>query len=89
MGGMRIHKLLMHDSMTIVRSAAEYELAHHTTYLSFGFRYYGVWLITRCGTLRKFGYNLHDWILCIAILILTGIASRTIAFLGMLAFQRK
>ncbi|XP_027104947.2 ABC transporter G family member 28-like isoform X1 [Coffea arabica] len=52
-------------------------------------RYYGVWIITRCGTLRRFDYNLHDWILCIAILILTGIASRGIAFLGMLVFQRK
>ncbi|KAL3520747.1 hypothetical protein ACH5RR_018896 [Cinchona calisaya] len=52
-------------------------------------RYYGVWIITRCGTLDKLNYNLHDWILCIAILILTGIASRIIAFLGMLVFQRK
>ncbi|KAL3523484.1 hypothetical protein ACH5RR_016318 [Cinchona calisaya] len=52
-------------------------------------RYYGVWIITRCGTLQKFGYNLHEWMLCITILVLTGVACRIIAFLGMLVFQRK
>ncbi|KAM7266840.1 hypothetical protein ACFE04_009006 [Oxalis oulophora] len=31
-------------------------------------RYYGVWLITRCGSLLKNGYDLHHWGLCIAIL---------------------
>ncbi|KAF2318496.1 hypothetical protein GH714_008359 [Hevea brasiliensis] len=25
-------------------------------------RYYGVWLITRCGSLLKTGYNLHHWV---------------------------
>lgn len=52
-------------------------------------KYYGVWIITRCAALRKSDYDLHDWYLCVAILILTGIASRIVAFLGMLAFQRK
>ncbi|XP_057979127.1 ABC transporter G family member 28-like isoform X3 [Malania oleifera] len=33
-------------------------------------RYYGVWLITRCGSMLKSGYNLHDWSLCMFILIL-------------------
>ncbi|XP_059457230.1 ABC transporter G family member 24-like [Corylus avellana] len=52
-------------------------------------RYYGVWLITRCGSLLKAGYNLHDWTLCIGILILAGIVSRVIAFFCMLIFQKK
>ncbi|RVW27541.1 ABC transporter G family member 28 [Vitis vinifera] len=52
-------------------------------------RYYGVWLITRCGSLLKSGYNLHDWDLCIFILILIGIVCRAIAFTGMVTFRRK
>ncbi|XP_075670931.1 ABC transporter G family member 24-like isoform X1 [Castanea sativa] len=52
-------------------------------------RYYGVWLITRCGSLLKSGYNLHHWSLCLAILILIGIFSRVIAFFCMLIFQKK
>ncbi|XVF83159.1 hypothetical protein PTKIN_Ptkin16aG0111300 [Pterospermum kingtungense] len=52
-------------------------------------RYYGVWLITRCGALLKSGYNLHEWTLCLVILMLTGLASRLIAFLGMITFQKK
>uniref|UniRef100_A0A5B7AXX0 Putative ABC transporter G family member 28-like n=1 Tax=Davidia involucrata TaxID=16924 RepID=A0A5B7AXX0_DAVIN len=52
-------------------------------------RYYGVWLITRCASLMKTGYNLHDWGLCIFILILTGLVSRTVAFIGMLIFHKK
>ncbi|KAK3034113.1 hypothetical protein RJ639_034465 [Escallonia herrerae] len=52
-------------------------------------RYYGVWLITRCGVLLKTGYNLHDWALCLALLILTGVVCRVIAFFGMVAFQKK
>ncbi|XP_039023413.1 ABC transporter G family member 24-like [Hibiscus syriacus] len=51
-------------------------------------RYYGVWLITRCGALLKSGYSLHDWTLCIAILVLTGVISRAIAYLGMITFQK-
>ncbi|KAK7279629.1 hypothetical protein RJT34_24684 [Clitoria ternatea] len=52
-------------------------------------RYQGVWLITRCGSLLKSGYNLHDWSLCIAILILMGIIGRIIAFFCMVTFQKK
>ncbi|XP_059628328.1 ABC transporter G family member 28-like [Cornus florida] len=52
-------------------------------------RYYGVWLITRCGSLLKTGYNLDDWSLCLSILILIGIVCRAIAFLGMVTFQRR
>ncbi|OMP01108.1 ABC transporter-like protein [Corchorus olitorius] len=52
-------------------------------------RYYGVWLITRCGALQKSGYSLHDWTLCLLILILTGVISRFIAYVGMITFQKK
>ncbi|XP_021295420.1 ABC transporter G family member 24-like [Herrania umbratica] len=52
-------------------------------------RYYGVWLITRCGALLKSGYSLHEWTLCIVILILSGVVSRLIAFVGMITFQKK
>ncbi|XP_059289689.1 ABC transporter G family member 24-like isoform X2 [Lycium ferocissimum] len=52
-------------------------------------RYYGVWLITRCGALMNWGYSLHDWGLCLCILLLIGLGSRIIAFIGMLSFQKK
>ncbi|CAA2997206.1 ABC transporter G family member 24-like [Olea europaea subsp. europaea] len=52
-------------------------------------KYYGVWLITRCGALQKCGYNVHNWGLRIAMLILTGVVCRVIAFVGMVTFQRK
>lgn len=52
-------------------------------------RYSGVWLITRCGSLLKNGYDLNEWGLCIFILILTGILSRYLAFFCMVVFQKK
>ncbi|XP_057735326.1 ABC transporter G family member 24-like isoform X2 [Arachis stenosperma] len=52
-------------------------------------RYQGVWLLTRCGSLMKSGYNLHDWNLCISILILIGVIGRATAFFCMVTFQKK
>ncbi|XP_028788964.1 ABC transporter G family member 24-like [Neltuma alba] len=52
-------------------------------------RYHGVWLITRCGSLKESGYNLHDWNLCVLILICIGIISRVLAFFSMITFQKK
>lgn len=52
-------------------------------------RYSGVWLITRCGALLKFGYNVHDWGLCIFILIMIGVVSRISAFFGMLIVHKR
>ncbi|KAI3840529.1 hypothetical protein MKX03_007223 [Papaver bracteatum] len=52
-------------------------------------RYSGVWLITRCGSLTKSGYDLHDWGLCIAILLLWGVVSRLIAFFCLVTFIKK
>ncbi|GMH13310.1 hypothetical protein Nepgr_015151 [Nepenthes gracilis] len=52
-------------------------------------RYYGVWLMTRCGALYKLGFSLHSWGLCISIIILFGLVSRIVAFSGMLILQKK
>ncbi|OVA12298.1 ABC transporter-like [Macleaya cordata] len=52
-------------------------------------RYSGVWLIQRCGSLLKSGYDLHDWNLCIVILLLWGVVSRMIAFFCMVTFLKK
>ncbi|XXG84839.1 hypothetical protein AAC387_Pa11g0061 [Persea americana] len=52
-------------------------------------RYSGVWLVTRCGSLMKSDYDLHDWNLCLAVLIAYGIVFRIIAFFGMVTFQKK
>ncbi|KAK7393054.1 hypothetical protein VNO78_21505 [Psophocarpus tetragonolobus] len=52
-------------------------------------RYHGVWLLTRCGSLLKSGYNLHDWGLCISILILMGVIARVVAFFCILMYLKK
>ncbi|KAJ0657660.1 putative ABC-type sulfate transporter [Helianthus annuus] len=52
-------------------------------------RYSGVWLITRCGALLRFGYNVHDWGLCIFVLFMIGVASRISAFFGMLIVHKR
>ncbi|KAK3042559.1 hypothetical protein RJ639_001553, partial [Escallonia herrerae] len=39
-------------------------------------RYSGVWLITRCGSLDTFKYQLKDWYPCLAYLVICGIVSR-------------
>ncbi|XP_051119857.1 ABC transporter G family member 24-like isoform X2 [Andrographis paniculata] len=52
-------------------------------------KYYGVWLIQRCGALLRTGYNLHKWKLCISLLMGVGAGCRALAFIGMLILQRK
>ncbi|MQM07563.1 hypothetical protein Taro_040408 [Colocasia esculenta] len=52
-------------------------------------RYSGVWLVTRCGSLIKNDYNIHDWGLCIFVLVVYGIVFRIIAFFCMVTFQKK
>ncbi|ESQ30078.1 hypothetical protein EUTSA_v10011194mg [Eutrema salsugineum] len=52
-------------------------------------RYYGVWMITRCGSLMKSGYDINKWNLCIMILILIGVVTRNIAYVGMIILQKK
>ncbi|PKU77627.1 Putative white-brown complex like protein 30 [Dendrobium catenatum] len=52
-------------------------------------RYSGVWLITRCGSLMKFGYNIHNWYLCVIVLFAYGLVSRFIAFVCMVTVLKK
>ncbi|PKA47787.1 ABC transporter G family member 28 [Apostasia shenzhenica] len=52
-------------------------------------RYSGVWLITRCGSLMRSGYNIHHWNLCIIILALYGLVSRCFAFFCLVTFQKR
>ncbi|PPS05408.1 hypothetical protein GOBAR_AA15254 [Gossypium barbadense] len=44
-------------------------------------KYSGVWLLTRCKSLESGGYNLHDWKLCLIILIVNGVIARILAFI--------
>ncbi|KAH0872756.1 hypothetical protein HID58_070118, partial [Brassica napus] len=52
-------------------------------------KYYGVWMITRCGSLMKSGYDINEWNLCIMILLLIGVVTRMIAFVGMIILQKR
>ncbi|TVU27689.1 hypothetical protein EJB05_19186 [Eragrostis curvula] len=50
--------------------------------------YSGVWLITRCGSLVRSGYNIEHKALCVVVLIANGVISRCIAFFCMVTFQK-
>ncbi|KAH8512925.1 hypothetical protein H0E87_006287 [Populus deltoides] len=52
-------------------------------------RYYGVWLITRCGSLMESGYDLGHWYRSLILLVLTGIVSRVAAFFILITVNRK
>ncbi|CAN1149097.1 ABC transporter G family member 24 [Linum perenne] len=52
-------------------------------------RYDGVWLLTRCGALMNSGYNVHDWLFCICVLLLFGFVARIVAFFGLLTVGRR
>ncbi|KAM1807000.1 hypothetical protein ACFX11_030067 [Malus domestica] len=52
-------------------------------------RYSGVWLITRCGSLMKNGYDLNHWNRSIIFLVITGIVFRGIAYFLMVLLQKK
>lgn len=52
-------------------------------------RYYGVWLITRCGSMKQSDYKINDWWLSIAILVLYGLTFRLIGYVCMVRFLRK
>uniref|UniRef100_A0A0E0HVY9 ABC transporter domain-containing protein n=1 Tax=Oryza nivara TaxID=4536 RepID=A0A0E0HVY9_ORYNI len=51
-------------------------------------RYSGVWLITRCGSLLKSGYDINDRFLCILVLAANGVLFRGVAFFCMVIFQK-
>uniref|UniRef100_A0A0D9XRK3 ABC transporter domain-containing protein n=1 Tax=Leersia perrieri TaxID=77586 RepID=A0A0D9XRK3_9ORYZ len=50
--------------------------------------YSGVWLITRCGSLVKSGYDINDKALCIIVLVANGLVFRCVAFFCMVTFQK-
>ncbi|XP_050214446.1 ABC transporter G family member 28 [Mercurialis annua] len=52
-------------------------------------RYYGVWLITRCGSLMQNGYKLSNWYRCLVFLLAFGSVSRVIAYVVMIMFHKK
>ncbi|KAL6133419.1 hypothetical protein ACLB2K_065654 [Fragaria x ananassa] len=52
-------------------------------------RYSGVWLISRCTTLYKRGYNVNEWMLCLIILLVIGVLSRALAFILLLITQKR
>ncbi|XP_015581018.1 ABC transporter G family member 28 isoform X1 [Ricinus communis] len=52
-------------------------------------RYYGVWLITRCGSLMESGYDLSHWYRCLVFLFVFGLASRIIAYIIMITLHKK
>ncbi|XVF76407.1 hypothetical protein PTKIN_Ptkin13bG0263900 [Pterospermum kingtungense] len=52
-------------------------------------RYTGVWLITRCGSLKEGGYDLHDWNLCLIVLVINGVLARILAYFLLITFKKK
>jgi hypothetical protein len=50
--------------------------------------YSGVWLITRCGSLVRSGYNIEHETLCIVVLVANGVLFRCVAFFCMVIFQK-
>ncbi|WOL09862.1 ABC transporter G family member 28 [Canna indica] len=52
-------------------------------------RYSGVWLITRCGVLLKFNYDINNWWLCLTVLFLYGFVFRCIAFICLVLLNKK
>ncbi|KAF2283327.1 hypothetical protein GH714_002296 [Hevea brasiliensis] len=52
-------------------------------------RYYGVWLITRCGSLMESGFDLSHWYRCLIFLIVFGLAIRIFALAIMVTFHKK
>jgi hypothetical protein len=53
-----------------------------------GCSYSGVWLITRCGSLVRSGYNIQHEILCVLVLVANGVVFRCVAFFCMVTFQK-
>ncbi|TXG73822.1 hypothetical protein EZV62_002401 [Acer yangbiense] len=52
-------------------------------------RYFGVWLITRCGSLQGSGYDLKHFVPNLIKLVATGIVARAIAYICMITLQKK
>ncbi|XP_058749265.1 putative white-brown complex homolog protein 30 [Vicia villosa] len=52
-------------------------------------RYTGVWLITRCSSLKSGSYNVNSWNACLLVLVLYGIIARVIAFICLVISQKR
>ncbi|KAG6513743.1 hypothetical protein ZIOFF_024079 [Zingiber officinale] len=52
-------------------------------------RYSGVWLITRCGVLQNFHYDINHFGRCLTVLFLYGFLFRCIAFLCLVLLNKK
>lgn len=52
-------------------------------------KYSGVWLITRCVTLKGAGYDLNDWGLCLSILFIMGFLARCVSLLFLMLCNQK
>ncbi|CAN1304871.1 Putative white-brown complex homolog protein 30 [Linum perenne] len=52
-------------------------------------RYSGVWLLTRCASLKRSNYDLSHWNLSLLLLLLTGIITRFIAYFLLITFQKR
>uniref|UniRef100_A0ACD5ZDW1 Uncharacterized protein n=1 Tax=Avena sativa TaxID=4498 RepID=A0ACD5ZDW1_AVESA len=50
--------------------------------------YSGVWLITRCSSLQKNGYDISNRSLCLWVLMANGVIFRCVAFFCMVVFQK-
>lgn len=70
--------------------AIPFGLLNHVVCTAHSFiRYSGVWLITRCGSLMKYGYDMRDWNICLVKLVLTGVGSRILAYIYLITFGNK
>ncbi|GAA0138342.1 ATP-binding cassette [Lithospermum erythrorhizon] len=52
-------------------------------------RFSGVWLISRCGTMMEYGYNVNNFFRCLGFLLITGIASRLVAFICLITVAKR
>lgn len=82
-------KAVENDGLKIIAQLTYPKWALEALVIANAKRYYGVWLINRCGVLKTMGYDLHAWKTCILVLIMFGVASRVIAFIGLLIIRKK
>ncbi|KAJ8899734.1 hypothetical protein K2173_019433 [Erythroxylum novogranatense] len=98
----QLWSVLLPVVMTLVATQAQDNmLAKHLGYFCFprwameafvvanAERYSGVWLITRCHSLKESSYDIGRWSLCLGLLVLTGILSRFLAYFLLVTFQKK
>ncbi|GAB4854972.1 ABC transporter G member 24, variant 2 [Ancistrocladus abbreviatus] len=77
------------DSLKFIANLCYPKWALEAFVVSNAKRYYGVWLMSRCGVLHKLGYSLHAWGYCVLIVLAFGVVSRILAFIGMVTLKKK